>query len=87
MEGELPGYTPRAGNSHASQDVLPTGSERTISLEDNKGHKWLLLSVKSRAPTPNSLPAFYAGDLISGNVTLDILKSESSKAIVLKVSH
>jgi len=83
----LPGYTPRAGSSQASQDVLTAGSEYTTSLEDSKGHKWLLLSVKSRAPTPDSLPAFYSGDLISGNVTLDISKSEPSKAIILKVSY
>ncbi|OAX36431.1 hypothetical protein K503DRAFT_772523 [Rhizopogon vinicolor AM-OR11-026] len=88
MEGdhELPGYTPRVGSSQTSHNVLTTGSEHTISLEDNKGHKWLFLSVRSRAPTPDSLPAFYAGDVISGNVTLDILKSESSKAIMLKVT-
>ena len=83
---ELPKYTPRAGSSQASQNVLTTGSEHTTSLEDSKGHKWFILSVKSRAP-PDSLPGFYAGDLISGKVTLDILKSESCKAIMLKASH
>jgi len=92
MEGayELPGYTPReVGSSQASQHSASTtaGSEFTISREDNKGHKWLLLSVKSRSPKPNSPPVFYAGDLISGSVTLDVLKSESSKAITVGASH
>ncbi|KAG1738345.1 uncharacterized protein EDB91DRAFT_1249262 [Suillus paluster] len=80
---ELPGYTPRAGGSLASQNAIIPGSERTISLEDSKGHKWLLLSVKSRAPTPEFWPAFCTGDLISGSVTLDLVKSQSSKAIIV----
>lgn len=85
-DNELPGYTPRAGSSAAPLDASTPGSEHTISLEDSKGHKWLLLSVKSRAPSPESWPVFCAGDLISGRVTLDILKSESSKAIVVTVT-
>lgn len=83
---ELPGYTPRAGSSLAPQNALTRGSEHTISLEDSKGHKWLLLSVKSRSPTPEFWPAFCSGDLISGSVTMDILKPESSKAIVVTVT-
>lgn len=88
MEGDqLPGYTPRASSSHASHSVRRIASEYTISREDHKGHKWLLLSVKSRAPTSDSLPIFYSGDLISGSVTLDIVKSESFRYITVKASH
>ncbi|KAG1835291.1 hypothetical protein EV424DRAFT_1309370 [Suillus variegatus] len=83
-DNELPGYTPRAGSSVAPLNALTPGSERTVSLEDSKGHKWFLLSVpKGRAPTSEFWPAVYAGDLISGSVTLDILKSESPKAILV----
>ncbi|KAG1841131.1 hypothetical protein DFJ58DRAFT_809046 [Suillus subalutaceus] len=85
-DNELPGYTPQAGSSVAPLNALAPGSEHTISLEDTKGHKWLLLSVKSRAPSPESWPVFCSGDLISGSVTLDILKSESSKSIVITVT-
>ncbi|KAG2145376.1 uncharacterized protein EDB93DRAFT_519609 [Suillus bovinus] len=85
-DNELPEYTSRASSSVAPLGALTPGSEHTVSLEDSKGHKWLLLSVKSRAPVPESLPAFCAGDLISGSVTLDILKSESPKAIVVTVT-
>ncbi|KAG2075333.1 hypothetical protein BDR04DRAFT_1150147 [Suillus decipiens] len=85
-DNELPGYTPRAGSSVAPRHALAPGSERTISLEDSKGHKWLFLSVTSRAPTSESWPVFCAGDLILGNVTLEVLKSESSKAIVVTVT-
>lgn len=85
-DNELPGYTPRAGSSVAPQDALTSGSERTISLEDSKGHKWLFLSVTSRAPSSESWPVFCSGDLILGNVTLEVLKSESSKAIVVTVT-
>lgn len=87
-DNELPGYTPRAGSSVAPLNALTPGSERTVSLEDSKGHKWFLLSVpKGRAPTSEFWPAVYAGDLISGSVTLDILKSESPKAILVTASH
>lgn len=84
---ELPGYTPRAGSSMAPLGALTPGSERITSLENSKGHKWLVLSVKSRAPTSESWPVFCAGDLITGSVTLDILKSESYKAIVVTAGH
>lgn len=84
---ELPGYTPRAGSSVAPLGALTPGSERITSLENSKGHKWLVLSVKSRAPTSESWPVFCAGDLITGSVTLDILKSESYKAIVVTAGH
>jgi len=90
MEGDqLPGYTPRASSSQASHGttVRNARSEYTISREDHKGRKWLLLSVKSSAPTPDFLPLFYGGDLISGNVTLDILKPESFKSITAKASR
>lgn len=87
-DNELPGYTPRLGatSSVAPLDAFTPGSEHTISLEDSKGHKWLLLSVKSRAPTSEFCPTFCAGDLISGSVILDILKLRSSKAIVVIVT-
>ncbi|KAG1887367.1 hypothetical protein F4604DRAFT_1917184 [Suillus subluteus] len=81
-DNELPGYTPQAGSSVAPLNALTPGSEHTISLEDSNGHKWLLLSLKSRAPSPEFWPVFCSGDLISGSLTLDVLKSESSKAIV-----
>ncbi|OJA08720.1 hypothetical protein AZE42_07084 [Rhizopogon vesiculosus] len=80
---ELPGYTLRASSSQASHTVSRNGSEYTISREDHQGHKWLLLSVKSRAPKSDFLPIFYDGDLISGSVTLNIVKSESLKSITV----
>ncbi|KAG1841130.1 hypothetical protein DFJ58DRAFT_78020 [Suillus subalutaceus] len=85
-DDELPGYTPQAGSSVAPLNALTPGSEHTISLEDSNGHKWLLLSLKSRAPSPEFWPVFCSGDLISGSLTLDVLKSESSKSIVITVT-
>lgn len=81
---ELPGYTSSCQISHG---VRNTGSEYTTSYEDRKGHKWFLLSVKSRAPKSNFLPLFYGGDPISGSVTLDIVKPESFKSITVNASH
>jgi len=88
MEGEeLPGYAPRASSSRASHTLRNAGSEYTISREDSKGHKWLLFSVKSRAPTSDFLPLFYSGDLITGSVTLNLLKPETIKSITVKVNR
>jgi hypothetical protein len=84
---ELPGYTPRASSSQASHSTVSRGSEYTISREDHRGRKWLFLSVKSRAPKSVLLPIFYGGDLISGSVALDIVKSESFKSITVKASY
>jgi len=84
---ELPGYAPRASSSRASHTLRNAGSEYTISREDNKGRKWLLLSVKSRAPTSDFLPLFYSGDLITGSVTLNLLKPETIKSIAVKASR
>jgi hypothetical protein len=43
--------------------------------------------VKSRAPKSDLLPIFYGGDLVSGSVALDIVKSESFKSITVKASY
>jgi hypothetical protein len=84
---ELPAYTPRASSSQTSHSTVSRGSEYTISREDHKGHKWLSLSVKSRAPKSDLLPIFYGGDLVSGSVALDIVNSESFKSITVKASY
>ncbi|KAH7909498.1 hypothetical protein BJ138DRAFT_1155089 [Hygrophoropsis aurantiaca] len=81
MDTELPSYS-RISNptSHAS-----SATGHTVSLERSHGHKWLSLTVKSRSPDSAPLPSFYAGDVISGCVNLDIMKSEPIKAITIQV--
>ncbi|KAF9234229.1 hypothetical protein BU15DRAFT_90063 [Melanogaster broomeanus] len=81
MDSELPGYS--------SPVPLPAPSPVPYILyrsEDSKGHKWLTLTVKSRALQPASPPCFYQGDTVSGQVTLDVPKSEAIKGITIKVT-
>ncbi|KAH7884480.1 hypothetical protein F5I97DRAFT_1929339 [Phlebopus sp. FC_14] len=87
MDPELPGYSPPAPTQpQASGSNARVGSQHSLSLEDSKGHKWLTLTVSSRATDPASLPTFCQGDTISGHVDLDVLKSESIKGITIMVT-
>lgn len=87
METELPGYSevPASTAAASSNNADRAGSQHASSLQDSKGFKWLTLTVNSRAPPSTSYPIFYEGDVISGQVDLDVLKSESIKGISIKV--
>ncbi|KAG8213462.1 hypothetical protein J3R82DRAFT_11980 [Butyriboletus roseoflavus] len=90
MNSELPGYSeapgPSPGVAGSSGNSAQASSPYTISLQDEKGFKWLILAVSSRASASTSLPVFYEGDVISGQVDLDVLKSESIKCISIKIT-
>ncbi|KAF9223898.1 hypothetical protein BS17DRAFT_795942 [Gyrodon lividus] len=90
MDSELPGYSPPVPpplqSAGTSANTTQLGSQHLSSLEDSKGYKWLSLTVSSRTSDPTSPPCFYQGDTISGQVDLDVLKSESIKAITVKVT-
>ncbi|KIJ67028.1 hypothetical protein HYDPIDRAFT_109020 [Hydnomerulius pinastri MD-312] len=90
MDSELPGYSPPAPppphSAGSSSNTAQAGSSHSLSLEDSKAHKWLTLTVSNRAPDSGSLPCFVEGDTISGQVDLDVSKSESIKGITVKVT-
>lgn len=87
MDSELPGYSAAPSSTAAGPSSDQTGSLQghSSSLQDSKGFQWLTLTVNSRAPASTSLPVFYEGDVISGHVDFDVLKSESIKGISIKV--
>lgn len=91
MQSELPGYSevpepsPATAGPGSGSNTARAGSQYTISLQDEKGFKWLTLATSSRASASTSLPIVYQGDVISGQVDLDVLKSESIKGISIKV--
>lgn len=58
-----------------------------ISLQNANKHKWAALRFRSWAPSPKSLPVFFEGQKISGQVELDLPKPESIKSINLSVRH
>ncbi|KAF8123480.1 hypothetical protein EV363DRAFT_1228821 [Boletus edulis] len=88
MDSELPRYSeaPSSTTAGSSSNDARTRSEHSISLQDSKGFKWLALTVSSRAPTSASPPVFYEGDVVSGQVDLDVLKSESIRGISIKIT-
>ncbi|KAG9314824.1 hypothetical protein JVU11DRAFT_3917 [Chiua virens] len=93
MDSELPGYSELSSESlgltaaaGSSSNTPRAGSQHIVSLEDAKGFKWLTLQVNSRASTPSSIPIFYEGDVVSGQVHFDALKSESIKGISVKMT-
>ncbi|KAF9234223.1 hypothetical protein BU15DRAFT_65891 [Melanogaster broomeanus] len=94
MDFELPAYSasefppnpPPSHSAGSSTNTTQHGSLHSSSLEDSKGHKWLTLTVHSRAPHASSPPCFYQGDVISGQVDIDALKSESIGGIAIKVT-
>ncbi|KAH7928056.1 hypothetical protein BV22DRAFT_1005674 [Leucogyrophana mollusca] len=87
IDHELPEYS-APPQYHSSQHASSVLNEHTVSLETSlgSGKKWLQLVVASRAASPTALPAFYAGDVITGHADMDVAKSESIKAITVKVT-
>jgi len=87
MDSELPGYSEASNTSATTAALASTArSQHSVSLEDTKGFKWLALTVNNRASAPNSLPVFYEGEVISGQVDFDVVKSESIKGISIKIT-
>ncbi|KAF5326926.1 hypothetical protein D9619_004162 [Psilocybe cf. subviscida] len=83
----LPSYADAGGRPQQTAGSSSAGgmTEHHRFLETSKGRKWLGLSVKSRSPTAASMPAFVEGDTISGSVSIDLDKAESSKGITISI--
>lgn len=77
---ELPGYS-----SSVTPQRSTNRAEHVYFLENNKGRKWLSISVKSRSTSASSLPLYYEKDIITGRVELDLDKSETIKGVVVTV--
>ncbi|EIW83921.1 hypothetical protein CONPUDRAFT_51562 [Coniophora puteana RWD-64-598 SS2] len=82
---QLPAYSESSAGASTSRPANAR-SEYTVSLETSKGEKWLTLRARSRAQDSSSLPSFLEGDVISGNVDMEVAKSESIKAITVMVA-
>ncbi|KAI9568203.1 hypothetical protein HD554DRAFT_2022523 [Boletus coccyginus] len=88
MASGLPGYSaaPLPALPGSSRNAAWAGSDHTSSLQDPKGFNWLVLTLNSRASASTSLPIFYQGDVISGQVDVDVPKSGSIKGISVKIT-
>lgn len=79
---ELPAYSRTA----AVQQVARPLTEHTFTLDVPEGNPWLVLKVKSNAPSTKGLPVFVEGQPIAGVVELQLDKPENIKAVVILVS-
>lgn len=79
---ELPAYSRTA----AVQQVARPLTEHKFTLDAPEGNPWLVLKVKSNAPSTKGLPVFVEGQPIAGVVELQLDKPENIKAVVILVS-
>ncbi|KAH9063997.1 hypothetical protein EDB87DRAFT_1557455 [Lactarius vividus] len=85
MEGpaeELPTYSPNPGHPRVGGSGR---SEHCHALQDKNGRDWLSLKVQSRAADSKHMPLFLEGDIIKGEVRLDLTKAETLKGLTITI--
>ena len=80
---ELPAYSRTPSTSHQEGRRL---TEHKFTLDSPDGRHWLILRVKSNAPSTKGLPVYVEGQPIIGTVELRLDKPENIKAVVVSVS-
>jgi hypothetical protein len=80
---ELPNYSPNPGHPRASTGGVR--SEHRYALQDKNGRDWLSFKVKSRAADSKHMPLFLEGDIIKGEVCLDLARAETLKGLTITV--
>lgn len=87
MEGpaeEAPNLSPNPANPRTG--IRGLRREHRYALRDKNGRDWLSLQVKSRASNSKHAPLYLEGDIIRGEVRLDLVKVETLKGITITVS-
>ncbi|KAI5122909.1 hypothetical protein M0805_007587 [Coniferiporia weirii] len=89
VDSELPSYSDGA---HTTRVIAPTtppsGTSRTeheYSLNNAKGKRWLTIRLHSRAPTAKTLPVFFDGDEVRGEVEMVLEKPEGYKGVFVDI--
>jgi hypothetical protein len=59
--------------------------EHCYALQDKSGSDWVSFKVKSRAADPKHAPLFFEGDIIKGEVQLNLAKAETLKGLTITV--
>jgi hypothetical protein len=59
--------------------------EHRYALQRKSGSDWVSFKVKSRAADPKHTPLFFDGDIIKGEVRLDLAKAETLKGLTITV--
>ncbi|KAJ7058186.1 hypothetical protein C8F01DRAFT_310741 [Mycena amicta] len=80
----VPNYS--SGGGSIASGIAPRAAIQShkYSLE-SKGRSWLYLHFKSRAAASASMPYFIEGDVVEGQVELDLDKAESAKAVTVQL--
>lgn len=86
----VPESLPSYHDSQIASSVRPTTALSTIhesALTNSSGHQWLFLRTNTRPRKPESLPFLWEGDIITGNVVLDLREktAESAKGVTISV--
>jgi hypothetical protein len=55
------------------------------ALQDKSGSDWVSFKVKSRAADPKHTPLVFGGDIIEGEVQLNLAKTETLKDLTITV--
>lgn len=64
-------------SSLPSTKLLPTPPQQTLHVTTCQGEPSLVLYVRSRAPSADNTPTYYGGDVIAGNVSLNVTPKEA----------
>jgi len=59
--------------------------EHRYALQGKSGSDWVTFKVKSRAADPKHTPLFFDGDIIKGEVRIDLPKAETLKGLTITV--
>lgn len=86
LRGELPAYT-QPGSSTGHEHVSRERQIHTYHLQNGNKVPWATLRMKSRAPSARSLPIYFEGQSVTGQVELDLRKPERIKAVIVSVSY
>ncbi|KAH9168854.1 hypothetical protein EDB89DRAFT_2115250 [Lactarius sanguifluus] len=82
---ELPTYSPNPGHPRAGASSGSLRSEHRYALQDKNGRDWLSFKVQSRAADSKHMPLFLEGDVIKGEVRLDLAKAETLKGLTITI--
>ena len=85
LQNELPAYNdpgPSRTQGRSSGEQV-----HELTLRDSDGHVWATVRFSSKAPSAKSLPVFFEGQDISGQVDFDLKQSESIKSVEVLVSR
>lgn len=74
-----PAYTPTATRTSNFRH------EHRYALQDKSGSDWVSFKVKSRAADPKHTPLVFGGDIIKGEVQLNLAKAETLKDLTITV--